>query len=163
MHHAALNRAGPHNSHLDHQVVKAAWFEARQHAHLRPAFDLKHAHRVSLANHVVGLAVARFDLMHLQMPAAPLVDQLKAAAYGRQHAKCQHIDFQESHGVQVVFVPLNDAARLHACRLDRHQAGQLALREHKAADMLAQMPRKAQQLGRQVKPLQNSASVFGSA
>jgi hypothetical protein len=32
MDHVALDRAGPHQRHLDHQVVEAARPQARQHA-----------------------------------------------------------------------------------------------------------------------------------
>jgi hypothetical protein len=92
VHHAALDRAGPHDGDLHHQVVVAARLQARQHGHLRPALDLKHADCVGLADHVVGLHIARFDLVHLQLAAAHLVHQRQAAANRRQHAQRQHID-----------------------------------------------------------------------
>ncbi|GAV36889.1 hypothetical protein ROTAS13_04578 [Roseomonas sp. TAS13] len=43
MHHVALDRAGPHDRHLDHQVVELPGAQARQHVHLRPAFHLEDA------------------------------------------------------------------------------------------------------------------------
>ena len=43
VHHAALDRPGPHDRHLDHQVVEALRTQARQHAHLRARLDLEHA------------------------------------------------------------------------------------------------------------------------
>ena len=58
VHHAAHNRAGPNDGDFNDQIVKAARLEARQHTHLRAAFNLKNAYRVSRANHVVGLLVA---------------------------------------------------------------------------------------------------------
>ena len=39
--HVALDRTGTHDRHLDHQIVKAAWFHTRQERHLGPALDLK--------------------------------------------------------------------------------------------------------------------------
>ena len=54
MDHAALDRPGPHDRHLHHQVVVAARLQTRQHAHLRPALDLEDAHGVGLADHFVG-------------------------------------------------------------------------------------------------------------
>jgi hypothetical protein len=40
MDHAALDRPGPHDGHLHHQVV-AAGLQPRQHAHLGAGFDLE--------------------------------------------------------------------------------------------------------------------------
>ena len=160
VHHAAHNRAGPHYSYFHHQIVKAARPQSRQHAHLRAAFNLKNTHRVGFANHVVSLRVTRRDLVHLQVPAAPLVNQLQAAANSRQHAERQHVNFQQPHRIKVVFVPLNDAAVFHRGGLNRHQPRQLGLRQHKAADVLAQVARKAEQLHRQVEPLQDGPGVF---
>ena len=60
MHHVALDRAGPHDRHLDDEVVEAARLQPRQHVHLRPALDLEHADRIGAAQHVVdGRIVAR--------------------------------------------------------------------------------------------------------
>ncbi|MNT28082.1 hypothetical protein D3C72_1637430 [compost metagenome] len=64
---------------------------------------------------------------------------------GRQHAQGQHIHFQQAHGIQVVLVPLDDGAVLHAGVLDRHHARQWSARQHKAADMLRQVARKVAQ------------------
>jgi hypothetical protein len=54
MDHVALDRAGADNRHLDDQIVIAARPEARQHRHLRPAFDLEDADGVGAADHVIG-------------------------------------------------------------------------------------------------------------
>ena len=53
MHHVALDRPGPDDRHLDHQIVEAARPHPRQEVHLRPAFDLEDAERVGAAEHVV--------------------------------------------------------------------------------------------------------------
>ena len=137
VHHAALDRPRPHDSHLHHQVVKAAGLEARQHAHLRAALDLEHAHRVGAAHHVVGGRVFGGNVLQAQRRAAPLAYQIQAAVYGAEHAQGQHVHFQQAHGVQVVLVPLDDAALGHGRVFYRHDAGQRPLREHKAAHVLA--------------------------
>ena len=54
MDHVALDRSGPHDRDFDHQIVEQSRLQPRQHAHLRPAFDLKHADRVGPADHVVN-------------------------------------------------------------------------------------------------------------
>ena len=51
--HVTLDRPRPHDRDLDHEVIKAAWLHARQHAHLRAALDLEGAERVSLLDHGV--------------------------------------------------------------------------------------------------------------
>ena len=53
MHHVALDRAGPHDRHLDDEIVEFARPQTRQHVHLRAAFHLEHADGVGLAQHVV--------------------------------------------------------------------------------------------------------------
>jgi hypothetical protein len=63
VHHAALDRAGPHDGHLHHQVVKAAGLEARQHTHLRAALDLEHAHGVGGTDHVEGDGVVGGNIL----------------------------------------------------------------------------------------------------
>ena len=99
MYHAALDRAGAHDGHLHHQVVKAARLQAGQHAHLRTALDLENAHGVSAANHVVGGRVFCRDILQAQRRAAPLANQVQAAVDGAEHAQGQHIHFQQTHGV----------------------------------------------------------------
>ena len=49
---------------------------------------------------------------------------------------------------------MNDAALRHRGGLNRHQPRELALRQHKAAHVLAQVARKAHELHRQIQPLQ---------
>ena len=56
MHHVALDRPRPDDRDLDHEVVESLGLHARQHRHLRPAFDLEHADRVGLPDHRVGRA-----------------------------------------------------------------------------------------------------------
>ena len=53
MHHVALDRSGPHDRHLDDEIVELLWLQPRQHAHLRAAFDLEHAERIRAAEHAV--------------------------------------------------------------------------------------------------------------
>ena len=65
----ALDRPGPDDRHLDHQVVKAAGLQPRQHAHLGPALDLEHAHRVGPADHLVHAFVACGDVGQRELPA----------------------------------------------------------------------------------------------
>ncbi len=69
-----------------------------------------------------------------------------------QHAQRQHVDLEQAQRVEVVLVPLDDAAVLHRRVFDRHQRVQLVACDHKAAGVLAQVARKADQLLRQLQP-----------
>ena len=104
-----------------------------QHAHLRARLDLEHADGVGVADHVVGRIVAWWDVLQPQRRAATLAGQLQRAAQRRQHAQRQHVDLQQLERVQVVLVPLHHAAVGHGGVLDRHQARELAARDHEAA------------------------------
>ena len=153
MDHAALDRPGPHDRHLDHQVVVAARLQARQHAHLRPALDLEHADRVGAADHVVGRHVAVGDVLHRERRAAELgADVVERAADRAQHAEGEDVDLEQAERVEVVLVPLDDAAVLHRRVLDRHQLGHAALGDDEAAGVLREVAREADQLRRELHP-----------
>ncbi|MCY1169117.1 hypothetical protein D9M73_91330 [compost metagenome] len=137
VHHAALDRPRPHDGDFHHQVVIVTRLEARQHGHLRAAFNLENTNRIGRTNHVVGGRVLQRNRVHLKRAAAPLVHQMQASANRRQHAQRQHIHLEQAHGVQVVLVPLDDAALVHGGRLHRHQPREFALRQHKTAYVLA--------------------------
>ncbi len=64
MHHVALDGAGPHERHLDDEIVVIARLQARQHRHLRARFDLKDTHRIGPADHVVDVFVIGSELRH---------------------------------------------------------------------------------------------------
>ena len=153
MHHAALDRPGPHDRHLHHQVVVAARLQARQHAHLRAALDLEDADGVGAADHVVGGHVALLDLLHQERRAAELgADVAERAADRAQHADGEDVDLQEAERFEVVLVPLDDAALFHRRVLDRHQLRDRALADDEAARVLREVARKADQLRRELHP-----------
>ena len=128
MDHAALNGPGPHDGDFDHQVVEAAWPQPGQHAHLRTRFDLEHAHGVGGADHLVGIGVFGRDVLQakalraVKRAMAAQGDEVERTADGTQHAECQHIDLEQAEGIEVVLVPLNDAALGHGRVFDRHQS-----------------------------------------
>ena len=82
VHHAALDGSRTHDGHLHDQVIKHSGPQARQHAHLRTAFNLEYAYRVGLANHVVGGLVFTWHILHAHgaWQFAPLRGQRQAAA-----------------------------------------------------------------------------------
>ncbi|MDT4836987.1 hypothetical protein FQZ97_707070 [compost metagenome] len=160
MHHATLNGPGPHDRHLDHQVFISARLQARQHRHLRAALDLEHTDGVGVADHVEHLRVVVGDMVHLHHRAPPAVHVVEPAADGAEHAEREHVDLEHAHGFEVVLFPLDDGAVFHRRLLDRHQPRELGVREHEAADVLAQVARKTLELLRVLDPLHQLEPVF---
>ena len=74
------------------------------------------------------------------------VQQLERLAHASQHAERQHIDLENPHGAEIVLVPLNDGALGHRRVFDRHQPVEPVGGDNEAADMLAQMTGKTDQL-----------------
>ncbi len=146
MHHATLYRPGPHNRHFNHQIVKFPRLQSRQHRHLRARFNLEYTYRIGPANHLVGHRVFTWHILHRKRFAAPHADEIERAPYRRQHAERQHVNLEQTHGVEIILVPLNDVAVHHGCIFNRHQARQAIARDDKAAAMLRQVARKADQL-----------------
>ena len=79
-----------------------------------------------------------------------LLNQIEALADRREHAQAEAIDFEDAQLVEIVFVPLDDGATLHRGVFDRRQLAQRPLGHDHAADVLRQMPRKADQLRHQM-------------
>src|SRR3970040_1609319 len=55
MDHAAGNRPGPHDAYFDDEIIEVLRPKPWEHLHLRPALDLKNAHRIGSADHLEGL------------------------------------------------------------------------------------------------------------
>ena len=141
VHHIPLDRPRPDNRHLDHQIIEGAGAEPWQHVHLRPALDLEHADGVRLAQHVVDLRIIRRDLRQIRD-----ADQVKRLANAGQHAQRQHIDLHQAQRVDIVLVPLDESSIDHRPLHHRNRFVEPPLRQDEAADVLRQMPWKADQL-----------------
>lgn len=155
MHHASLNRPRPNDGHLDHQIVEASRSESGQHAHLCATLNLENAHRVCLADHVVRGRVFGGDVLHAEHAALALPDEVQRLAYRSQHAQRQTVDLEQAERIQVILVPFDHGAIWHRGVLDWHHAAQRSLGEHEAAGVLAQVPRKTNELARQMHQLLN--------
>ena len=89
MDHVALDRAGPDDRHLDDEIIEGARLDARQHRHLRAAFDLEDAERVGLADHRVGARILGRDGREIEIDALVLGQQIEAALHAGEHAERQ--------------------------------------------------------------------------
>ena len=150
MHHIALDRPGPDDRHLHHQVVELARAEPGQHAHLRPALHLEDAQRIGLAQHVVDERILLWHRDQIEIAVIVEFDQFEAAADGGQHAQRQHVDLHDLQFVDVVLVPFDEGAVLHRAIADRHGLDQRPLGQDEAADVLGEVAREVDQLGGQV-------------
>ena len=83
----SLDRTGPHDRHLNHQIVKTAGPESGQHAHLGPALDLENSHRLGLADHVVDPGIFGGNIGQGQVPRPVPLDERKAFSDCRKHAE----------------------------------------------------------------------------
>jgi hypothetical protein len=99
MHHVALDRAGPDDRHLDDEIEQRLGLEARQHAHLRSAFDLEDADRVRALQHLVDLGHVRRHCRNGVAHAVVALDQIEGAMDAGEHAKPEHIDLEDLEGV----------------------------------------------------------------
>ena len=144
--HAALDRPGADDGHLDHQVVELLRLEPGQHRHLRPRLDLEHADGIGPADHRVGRRVFAGNAGEAIALATVAMDQVETAADGAEHAQGEDVHLEQADHVQVVLVPLDHRALGHAGVLHRHQAVQGLLGNHEATGVLGQVSGKADQL-----------------
>ena len=139
--HVALDRTGADNGDLDHQIIEFLGLEARQHGHLRAAFHLEHAHGIGVGQHFVDGGIFARDVGHVRY--AQHVHGLPDRA---EHAERQYIDLHQAQRIDVVLVPFEEGAVFHGGVADGDGLVEPALGQHKAADVLGEMARKAQEL-----------------
>ena len=151
MHHVALNGPRPHNRDFDHEIIETLRRQARQHRHLRAAFDLKHADGIRAADHLVGRGIFGGYGREIESDAFGCFQQIKGAAHAAQHAEAQHVDLHEFQRIDIVLVPFDHLPVFHGGRFDRHHLVKPVQRQHEAAGMLRQMPRRAHQFLGQLK------------
>ena len=148
--HIALDRPGADNGHLNDQVIKSAGLHARQHGHLRPAFDLEGAHRVGPGDHAVGLGILGRDGGHIEPQPMMLFQQGKTAAEAAQHAQAQHIHLHHLQAIGVILVPFDHLALGHGGGGDGDEVIEPVARQHEAAGMGAELAGEADELAGEV-------------
>ena len=113
MHHIALDWPRSNNRDFDHQVVPTTRPQPRQHAHLAAAFDLKHTHRIRVADHVINQRILLRQIRQRATPPPMLLNHRKTTPDRRQHPQAQAVDFQQTQFFQIVFVPLDHRSIVH--------------------------------------------------
>ncbi|SHT51621.1 Uncharacterised protein [Mycobacteroides abscessus subsp. abscessus] len=150
MHRAALDRAGPDQRHLDHQVVELLGFQPRQRGHLGPGLDLEHSHRVGALQHLVHRRFGQIQFGQIHFDAHVLPGQVDHVVQGREHAQPEQVELHQTDCRTVVLVPLQHTAVLHARPLHRADVGDGPVADHHAAGVNSHVPRQIPDLQRQV-------------
>jgi hypothetical protein len=78
-----------------------------------------------------------------------LIHQIQRPPEAGEHPQPKHIDLEHAHGLDVVLVPLDDGAVGHAGVLDGDALAQGAAGHDKAADVLGEVAREAEDLPRE--------------
>ena len=142
--HVALDRAGAHDRDLDDQVVECARLQARQHVHLRPAFDLEHADAVAPAQHVVdrrivardrrsSVMLAQADACRIRSNALRMQVSMPSAStstFIRPSASISSLSHSMKVRSSIAALPIGTVSSSRSCG------------QHEAADMLRQMARE---------------------
>ena len=124
MDHVALDRAGPNDSDLNHEIVEFARTQPWQHVHLRAAFDLEYAERIPLAQHGVSVGIFTRDGCQSESPAVMIVNQVEAFPDATQHSQRQNIDLEDAQCFDIVLVPFDETAVGHGTVAHRYRFGQ---------------------------------------
>ena len=139
VHHAALDRPGPHDRDLDDEVVEVRGLAGAAASTSARATRSGTRRRCRLLDHLVDRRVLGRDVLHRA------ADHRQRAADRGEHAQRQAVDLEQAHGVEVVLVPLDHRAVGHRRVLDRHHALEQVAGDDEAADVLRQVAREAHQ------------------
>jgi hypothetical protein len=126
-------------------IVEAARFQARQHRHLRAAFDLEHADRVGEREHVVDRFVFLRQRGERIVLAVMLRQEIEPAPQAAQHAEREHVDLHQAERVDIVLVPFDEGPLVHGGISNGDGLVERFAGEHEAADMLREVARESDQ------------------
>ena len=143
MHHVALDRSGPHDGDLDHEIIELRRLQPRQHRHLRPALDLEHADRVGALDHRIDASLLRRHGREPERQSIMPVEQPEPFRQRRQHPQRQHVDLEQPERVEIVLVPLDRGAVVHRRVHDRRDLVEPVAGDDETAAVLRQMAGKA--------------------
>ena len=138
VHRAALDRPGPDERDLHHQVVEVLGPQAGQRGHLRPALHLEHADRVGRAEQRVDLGLLG-DGGEIHLDLLVLADQVDREVQHREHPEPEQVELHEARRRAVVLVPLQHRAALHPGPLDRAALHQRPVGHHHPAGVDAEV------------------------
>ena len=150
MHHAALDRAGPHDGDLDDEIGEALRLEPRQHRSLGAALDLEAAEGVAVDQQPVDGRIVQRQRVQIGLDPVALRDQRAHLGHHAQGGEAQQVGLDQAGILDRVFVPLrHHDARLGGV-LQRHDLDQRLGGDQHAAGVDGEVARDADELGGQV-------------
>ena len=151
MHHAALDGPRAHDGHLDDQVVElarlagaAAWTSARA---IPPGTRRWCRRAKSSRRRAASSFGTSASVNDLRRKSATSASPRRSAD---NMPRPSTSTFEQPELVEIVLVPFDDRAIRHGGVFDGHQLFEQPLRDHEAADVLGQVPRKPLQLAGEV-------------
>ena len=139
----ALDRPGPDERDLHHDVLERLGPRAQDALHLRAALDLKRADGVGLLDLRVDLLVVERDAREIDRLIAQERDLLDALLDRREHPQPEQVDLEEAGVVAGVLVPLAELPAGHRRRLDGDELDERPRRDHHPARVLGDVTREA--------------------
>jgi hypothetical protein len=124
VHRPADDRPGPHQRHLDGEVVERLRPGPLQHLHLRARLDLEHARGLRLLDPGVDLPVVVGDAGQVELLSAHARDLVDAALDRREHPQPEQVDLEKASVAAGVLVPLHHLPSLHRGGLDGAEVDQ---------------------------------------
>jgi hypothetical protein len=150
MHRLRLDRAGPHDRHLDREVVEVLRPRAQQRLHLRAGLDLEGADGVGRLDLGVHIGVVERNPRQVDRLPVHARDLLDAVLHRREHPEPEQVDLQEARVGARVLVPLHHLSACHRAWLHGDELDERPRRDHHPARMLRDVSRQAGDLRAQL-------------
>ena len=115
----ALDRAGPDDRDLDHEIVEALRPRLRQRLHLGPALDLEDPDGVGRLEHREDLRHLLGQPVEVEADGAVVLDQLERLVDRGEHPEPEQVELDQLQGLDVALVELDDDPVLHRRPLQR--------------------------------------------
>ena len=138
----ALDRAGPDDRHLDHQVVEVLRARARQRLHLRARLDLEDAHGVGRLDHPEDVRDVLGQPVEVDVDGAVGLDVAQGIVDRAEHAQAEQVELDQLDRLDVALVVLDDHPAGHRRPLERRDVDQRRLGDEHAAGVDRQVTRE---------------------
>ncbi len=162
MHGSALDRAGPDQRDLHHQVVEGAGLEPGQGGHLGSRFDLEDTDRVGPLQHLVDRRFLQIQCGEIDVDPLVPMHQVDRVVQGGEHAEAKQVEFDQPHRRAIVLVPLQDRAIFHPPPFHRAHLGNRPVADHHSPGMDTQVSREILNLARQFQDIDRNG-MFDTA
>ena len=148
----ALDRAGPDDRDLDHEVVEALRPRLGERLHLGPALDLEDADRVGRLEHREDLRDVLGQPVEVEADRAVVLDELERLVHRGEHPEPEQVELDELERLDVALVELDDDPVDHRRPLDRRDVDERRRGHQHPARVDRQVAREAVDPGAELEP-----------